>query len=489
MIINKKQLIKLRYDNQKLKIGLCHGVFDILHEGHINHFIEAKKKSDILVVSVTSSKFVNKGPRQPLNNDTKRLKLLENIKHVDYVFLNNEIDSANVISSLKPNFYFKGKDYSIKDNHGNLLKEKNAIKKAKGKIIFTKSELMSSTKIFNNSYHWTNDQKKFLKNLRKETLLNFVKAIKEIENKIIYIIGEPILDRYKVCKIIGTTTKDPAISVLEENNIDIAGGVLAVAKMAAEFAKEVNLLTFGNPTSLKKYLKNFKNIKLINLSVRQRIQCKTRYINSNRGEKLIQITNFEKNVFTIKEKTLIKKKLKKYLNKELIICDFGVGLFESDILNLINKNKSQKYINVQTNSINLGFNLFTKYNNFSYLSLDEREWKLGLKLQNINKQTISNKIKNTSYFSITMGKLGSIFVNKKKSFNAPVFVNSVKDTTGSGDAYFILTTLFLMTSINKDYIIPFIGNLYAGMHGQNLGNSKIVNKKLFIQNVRSILNI
>ena len=152
MIINKKQLIKLRYDNQKLKIGLCHGVFDILHEGHINHFIEAKKKSDILVVSITSSKFVNKGPRQPLNNDTKRLKLLENIKHVDYVFLNNEIDSANVISSLKPNFYFKGKDYSIKDNHGNLLKEKNAIKKAKGKIIFTKSELMSSTKIFNNSY-------------------------------------------------------------------------------------------------------------------------------------------------------------------------------------------------------------------------------------------------------------------------------------------------------------------------------------------------
>ena len=34
-------------------------------------------------------------------------------------------------------------------------------------------------------------------------------------------------------------------------------------------------------------------------------------------------------------------------------------------------------INVQTNSLNYGFNLFSKYKNYSYMCLDENEWKLG----------------------------------------------------------------------------------------------------------------
>ena len=39
---------------------MCHGVFDLLHLGHINHFQRAKSFGDILVVSLTSDRFVNK---------------------------------------------------------------------------------------------------------------------------------------------------------------------------------------------------------------------------------------------------------------------------------------------------------------------------------------------------------------------------------------------------------------------------------------------
>tara|TARA_B110000027_G_C15964658_1_gene231512 strand:+ start:234 stop:461 length:228 start_codon:yes stop_codon:yes gene_type:complete len=49
----------------KKKVVLCHGVYDILHIGHIKHFEEAKKNNDILVVGVTTSKFINKGPNRP----------------------------------------------------------------------------------------------------------------------------------------------------------------------------------------------------------------------------------------------------------------------------------------------------------------------------------------------------------------------------------------------------------------------------------------
>ena len=46
----------------KKKIVLCHGVFDLVQSGHIMYFQEAKKRGDILIVSVTEDKFVNKGP-------------------------------------------------------------------------------------------------------------------------------------------------------------------------------------------------------------------------------------------------------------------------------------------------------------------------------------------------------------------------------------------------------------------------------------------
>ena len=42
------------------KIVLCHGVFDLIHLGHISYFNSSKKNGDILVVSVTPKKFVEK---------------------------------------------------------------------------------------------------------------------------------------------------------------------------------------------------------------------------------------------------------------------------------------------------------------------------------------------------------------------------------------------------------------------------------------------
>ena len=53
-------------------IGLCHGVFDLIHSGHIEHFKEAKKYCDILIVSLTSDKYVDKGLNRPIYNQNKR---------------------------------------------------------------------------------------------------------------------------------------------------------------------------------------------------------------------------------------------------------------------------------------------------------------------------------------------------------------------------------------------------------------------------------
>lgn len=482
--INELKLIRKKYKNKK--IGLCHGVFDIVHNGHIEHFKKAKEIVDILIVSITSKPYVNKGPRQPFNSDKDRLNIIQNIKFVDYVCLSKSKDALKVINNLKPNIYFKGQDYIKTDNHGNLNKELNILKKNKGKILFTKTKLKSSTKLFNNMYDWNLNQKKILKKIKDisdKKINNYFESISKLE---INLIGEPIIDKYEYCDILGTTTKDPAISVLSKKTDLIGGGVIAVAKMASKFCKKVNLITYGKPGILKKLLAGYNNIKLINISTNQNIQCKTRLINSNREEKLIQVTNFKKNFFNENEIRKCILYLKKVKKEKLIICDFGLGLFQNKILDYINRSEVKKYLNVQTNSINLGFNLFTKYKKYEYLSLDTREWSLGLKTENLDINKINRFVKDYKFLAITKGKDGSILKTKNQSFDSPVFVKSAKDTTGSGDAFFIITSLLIMLDIEK-ILIPFIGNVYAGMHAQTLGNQKIVSNNELRTNINSLI--
>jgi cytidyltransferase-like protein len=50
---------------RKKKVILCHGVFDVVHPGHIRHLAYAKTKADILVISITADKYITKGTYRP----------------------------------------------------------------------------------------------------------------------------------------------------------------------------------------------------------------------------------------------------------------------------------------------------------------------------------------------------------------------------------------------------------------------------------------
>ena len=64
-VLNFNSLSEIRKKYKNQKIVLCHGVFDILHHGHINHFTKSKSCGDILVVSLTEDKFIKKGSNRP----------------------------------------------------------------------------------------------------------------------------------------------------------------------------------------------------------------------------------------------------------------------------------------------------------------------------------------------------------------------------------------------------------------------------------------
>src|SRR5438045_167449 len=75
-ITDFSQLATLRGRFPDRKIVLCHGVFDVLHAGHLAYFKSAKKFGDLLVVTVTSDPYVNKGPGRPYFNSSIRANML-----------------------------------------------------------------------------------------------------------------------------------------------------------------------------------------------------------------------------------------------------------------------------------------------------------------------------------------------------------------------------------------------------------------------------
>ena len=61
---------------KKKRLVHCHGVFDLIHPGHIRHLETAKRLGDLLIVTVTPDRFVNKGPGRPIFPEALRAENL-----------------------------------------------------------------------------------------------------------------------------------------------------------------------------------------------------------------------------------------------------------------------------------------------------------------------------------------------------------------------------------------------------------------------------
>src|SRR5262249_33104627 len=125
----------------------CHGVFDLMHIGHIKHFESAKKLGDILIVTVTPDRYVNKGPNRPVFTEAHRAAAIGALSCVDYVAVNEWPMATDTIRLVKPSIFAKGSEYrdASKDRTGNITAEEHVIEEIGGRIAFTDDVLFSSS--------------------------------------------------------------------------------------------------------------------------------------------------------------------------------------------------------------------------------------------------------------------------------------------------------------------------------------------------------
>ena len=509
-IVSKEEFSQIRdkLNIQGKKIVLCHGVFDLLHYGHIEHLTEAKKQGDVLVVSVTAAKYVNKGPGRPYFNDQQRLAFLAELECVDYVILSEAVTVHEIVRYVQPDIYVKGQEYAdaSSDVTGNIGPEQEIVERYGGCIYFTKGEVYSSTKLLNNFFGaLPDDVVQMAKELRVKYGSNVASQVRDIvegfEKLKVLVVGDIIIDDYVFCKVQGLTTKDTAMSTRYDFRERYAGGALAIARHLANFAGEVTLLSMMGPErdiadyimrTMSKVECRIVQDKYFVTPVKKRYlkmhpirQVYEKLFSVNRllerdGIRQVDFSNFYRN---------LEEMLPRY--DMVVACDYGHGLLGPRAIQLLQGKSRFLAVNCQANSSNYGMNVITKYEHADAFVVDERELRMafGQSIEE-NNELIARLSKQmaSSYSWVTLGASGALGQSGQEQVSIPAMTVHVKDTVGAGDAFYSLAMLSAVSRIRLD-IATLIANVAGAIKTNVVGNAVPVNKVDLLKFLATILNV
>jgi len=458
------------------KIVQCHGVFDLLHPGHIKHFEAAGREGDVLVVTLTEDQYVGKGPGRPVFNQRLRAESIAELQCVDYVAINRRPTAVDAIKMLKPDIYAKGSDYADreKDLTGDIYKEEEAVKAVGGRIHFTDEISFSSTELINihfSVYHPEADEflREFRKKYNADQIIAKLKAVKGMK---VLVIGDAIVDEYHYCQPMGKAWKETVITTRYLNRESFAGGALAAANHVAGFCDDVHLVTcLGRENTQEEFI-----MSRLKPNVRPKFfyrddaptVVKRRYIDPAFLSKMFEVCFFN-------DRDLPQNAAREvcgYLSDccrdyDLVIAaDFGNGFIGRSIVEVLCNKSRFLVVNTQTNSANTGFNLITKYPRADYVCIDEPEIRLATsdKFENLEKlvMDIAGQL-HCGRVTVTRGHNGSLGYEAGKGFfESPVFSREVVDRVGAGDAYLAVTSPCVAAGYPMD-VVTFVGNAVGAL--------------------------
>lgn len=92
-------------------IGYTAGVYDLFHIGHLNLLKNAKGMCDKLIVGVTTDGLVTYKGKKAMIPFEDRIEIVRNIKYVDAVVPQMDMDKLSMCKKLKANILFVGDDW------------------------------------------------------------------------------------------------------------------------------------------------------------------------------------------------------------------------------------------------------------------------------------------------------------------------------------------------------------------------------------------
>lgn len=113
----------LKRGDEKMVIGYTAGVYDLFHVGHLNLLRNAKGMCDKLVVGVTSDELVSYKNKKAVIPHLERMEIVRNIKAVDAVVPQYDMDKFKMWEKLKFDVMFVGDDWHATEKWAEIEKK------------------------------------------------------------------------------------------------------------------------------------------------------------------------------------------------------------------------------------------------------------------------------------------------------------------------------------------------------------------------------
>lgn len=436
------------------RLVLAHGTFDLLHMGHVRHLEEARSHGDLLIVTVTADRHVNKGPGRPVFPQQLRAEMIAALAYVDWVAVNEAPTAEPVIRDLQPDIYAKGSDYQAAEDDvtGKIVDERMAVESHGGRIIFTDDITFSSSELINRHLDVHDPEvREYLAQARHgDGLGRLIKMVESVAEMRVLVIGDTILDEYQYVSPSGQPSKEHIIATRHSGSELFAGGAIAAANTVAGFCREVELITClgagdENEAFVRRSLK--PNVTLTALHrPNAPTTRKLRYVDTSYLRKLFEVQFMDDSPLPgpllDQLDRLVRDRAAFY--DVVISADFGHGLIGPQAVKTICDNARFLAVTAQTNSANRGFNLMTKYPRADYICIDEPEARLAVgdrvtDLQTVARTLLPERI-DCQRMILTHGRHGCVTYEKGRgATRIPAITNQIVDTMGAGDAFLSVT--------------------------------------------------
>ena len=418
---------------------LADGAFDGLHFGHIAHLQEARRLGDRLVVALAMDEAVQqrKGAGRPKFSFQQRLSMLQALTVVDDVV--PCVDSYQTVDALRPDIYVKGQEYQGVEGHRQLKRVTELVESYGGRVAFVGETLASSTELIHDLVPVTSAVLN-LKTTRAEVEAWLDKA--KLVNP--YLLGESIVDQYVYVQPEQKSPKEEVITYRETAKEVFAGGIRAIDAHMGESTTSPVILHYS------------KSI------------VKTRYVSMPFHRKVFSVVGTHEipaHVGAIPSEGL------------LVVGDYGHGLIPiRAAAKQIGDTADFLALMVQSNSLNWGFNLLTKWTRADYFVVDEQELRLAKSdrwapLKDLLKA--EHHRLDAKLSAVTLGHNGCLVYDGGTFLELPALTSRVVDRMGAGDAFFAWTAALAYVSAPLE-VIALVGNIAGAIKVGTVGNKEPV---------------
>jgi rfaE bifunctional protein kinase chain/domain len=463
-------------------VVMCHGVFDLVHPGHIRHLLYAKSKADVLVASLTADVHIHKAHYRPFVPQELRALNLAALEMVDYVIIDQDATPVANIARVQPDFFAKGYEYQAGSLPPKTQEELATIESYGGELLFTPGDIVYSSSALIESGPPDISIDKLLMLMEAEGLSfrQLRSILDEFAGLRVHVVGDTIVDSLTHTTMIGGMTKTPTPSVRFDGRQDFIGGAAIVAAHLAAAGAKVTFSTVLGDDAMRDFV--VSGLETLGVEINPILDRARPTTQKNAfvcGDyRLLKVDTIDNRSISDHILDEFADRIRKIPAQAVVFSDFRHGIFNRRTIPTLIDAISEGVFRVADSQVASRWGNILDFKGFDLITPNEREARFSMADQDTGIRPLAAQLHEQAECRMIILKLGDRGVltcrpgkgnDLRSFFVVDSFAERVVDAVGAGDALLAYATL-AMVSNGSEVAATILGSMAAAIECEIDGN-------------------